>query len=259
VQSSPTALAVSSHDVKQQIVNFVLFKYSRKLISSTLVLWLGCSLICRATDLNGTILDDKGKPVAGAMVTIHRSSVDGPLRATETYTQTSAKDGTYSLQGLSAGAFTICAVVPSRSLLDPCKWNDSPPIVRIAANAKVVTATTQLELGATVSVRVSDPQLALAVVPPGTSGGRVIAPIVVMGVWTSNGHFHPAWEVSSDSGGKDLTLIVPAGVDLKFAVSGKDVFVKDSLNAPVDSSKRSTLRLTPGETLRLNYSLGKQP
>jgi hypothetical protein len=207
-------------------------------------------VLCRATELTGSVLDDQGIAIFGAIVTVARSSVDGPLPASESYTTTTAADGSYSVKDLTAGPFVVCAVAPGRSLLDPCEWSSSQTVVRLPGGTGTVSATTQLQLGATVSIRVDDPALALtATVVAGSPH-----PFLSMGVWASDGHFHQAWRVSSDSTGYNYTLVIPPNVDLAFAVNALNLTVTDNTKTTVDPNQRANVNLAAGGTLQLQYS-----
>jgi hypothetical protein len=201
-----------------------------------------------AGDLTGTILDDTGAPISGAFVTVHRSSINGALRASESYFQTAQNDGTFALQGLSAGPFVVCAVAPGRALLDPCQWNDSPPVVQVPETG-AVSSVTQLQPGATISIHIDDPQFVLVVAPPGSTNTMIL-----MGVWTNKGQHHAAWHTSSDDTGQNYALVIEPDVDLEFDIAVINLSILDSSNVPFDSSKRVNVNLTAGDTLQLSYT-----
>lgn len=224
-------------------------RHTKRLRDLVLVVLLVLPSVALASDFKGVILDDKGKAVSGAIVTVARSSVDGPLPATESYTITTATDGTYSIPGLTAGPFVVCAVAPGRPLLDPCQWSPSQNIVRLTAGTAAAAASTQLQLGATVSIRMNDPALLLTT--PVAAGNP--QPFLAMGVFDSGGHFHQAWRTSSDSGGYNYALVVPTSVNLAFVVSATNLTVKDSTNTLVPPSQQLNVNLAAGGTLQLQY------
>jgi hypothetical protein len=206
---------------------------------------------CHATDLTGVVLDDQGQPVAGGSVTVARSSVDGPLRAAEAHPTATAADGTYSVKGLGAGPFIVCASKSGRALLDPCQWG-SPAVVRLAGGTGSASTTTQLHLGAMVSIRVDDPaHLLYSAVPAGQPH-----PFLVMGVWPSDGLFRQALHVSSDATGHNFSLVVAPNVDLPFAVAVKNLVVADAAtNIAIAANQRVNVNLAPGGTLQLHYTV----
>lgn len=215
---------------------------------------LAFPILCHGGDLTGLVLDDKGAPIAGAIVTIGRSDVDGPLFATESYLQQTQSDGSFYFSGLSAGPFVTCAFARGRVLVDPCQWSDAPSIIRIPDGSGVVTNNLQLQLGAKVSIRVDDPLQALSITPPDTTGspGRLL----LMGVWTSEGRFHASWQISSDSTGRNHILVIPPDVDVEFAVSTVNLSATDATGAVFDQNKRVHLKLHAGATTQLHFILG---
>ena len=218
-------------------------------IARVVVIGAFAAFICGATDLSGLILDDQGQPVAGASVTVARSSVDGPLRAAEAYPATTASDGTYTVKGLSAGPFIVCAWASGRALLDPCQWG-SPAVVRLASGVATASATTQLQLGATISIRVDDPS---SVLFAAATPGKAVA-FLQPGVWPADGHFHSALHVSSDATGHNFQLVVAPNTALALAIASENVSVLDATsNSPVSSAQRVSVNLTPGATLQLHY------
>lgn len=212
--------------------------------------WLIFSCLCQATDLTGVILDNNGKPVSGARVTVARSSVDGPLPAAEAYSTTTASDGSYTVKGLTAGPFIVCASAPAQALLDPCQWG-TPAVVRLPAGTGAVNTTTRLQLGATVSIRVDDPALSLY---SSVAAGQP-HPLLDMGVWPADGHFHHALHKSSDSTGHDFILVVAPNVNFAFAVSAQNIAIADATTqSAVDANQRVSVNLAPGATLQLHFN-----
>jgi hypothetical protein len=227
----------------------VLFRITVFLAQLGCIVSIVSSGSCDATDLTGLILDNTGAAVSGGSVTVARSSIDGPLRAAEAYSRVTAADGSYSIKGLGAGPFIVCASAPGRPLLDPCQWG-TPAVVRLAGGAGTATTTTQLQLGAMVSIRVDDPALLLfAAAPTGQP-----QPFLAMGVWPAGGYFHQAVQVSSDATGHNLSLIVAPNVNLPFAVSAQNVSITDATTqSVVNANQQVNMNLAPGATLQLHY------
>jgi hypothetical protein len=218
--------------------------------------YLACAIgmfssgVCSATNVTGVVLDDQGKPIAGATVTVARSSVDGPLRAAEVYSTTTTADGGYSVSGLGAGPFFVCASVSGRPLLDPCEWSPTQVIVRLAGGTDTVNTTTQLELGATVSIRIDDPGLILSAPIAGQP-----QPSLELGVWRSDGHFHQARLASSNATGRNFSLAVAPDVNLAFAVAAQNLAVADmTTKVAIQPSQRINVNLAAGATLQLHYA-----
>jgi hypothetical protein len=211
-------------------------------------------ILCRATDLNGSVLDDMGKPISGAVVTVNRSSVDGPLTVAESYLTTTASDGTFSVPGLTAGPFTICATALGTNLLNACEWSDvigSPSVIRVPDGSGAVTATAKLQPGATLTILMAGP----ASIPKTAITNPAAAPLLQLGVWTNSGFFHVAGVSSSDSTSQTYSLLIPPNVDVSFAILAQNLTVTDTSGAPVDSTYRLTINLPAGGSQQLNYTV----
>ena len=148
---------------------------------------------CLAATLNGTVLDDKGKAV-GAIVTIHRCPTSVAPHFTESYAQTTAKDGTFSRKNLNVGSYVVCAVVPDSSLLDPCQWAETLQVSRLANANTALTTSLQLQPGATISIHVDDPDQAVAASLANNPNNALL----VMGVSSPKNHFYQAWHLKSN-------------------------------------------------------------
>jgi hypothetical protein len=207
--------------------------------------------LCAATDLTGVISDNTGTAIAGISVTVALSSVDGPLPAAEAYSTSTAADGSFAVKGLAAGPFIVCADGSGLGLLDPCEWG-SPAIVRLPAGTGAVATTTQLVLGATVSIRVDDPALLLF---SSVAAGQP-TPFLVMGVWDANGHYHQSRLISSDSTGHNFSSVVLPNAALGFTVNAQNVAVANAATgSAVTSNQQTNVNLAPGATLQLHYSV----
>jgi hypothetical protein len=225
------------------------FKFSSVSQISLLGVVLSGGSLCGA-DLAGVVLDDQGKAVAEASITVARSSVDGPLPAAEAYATTTAADGSYSVKGLGPGPFIVCAAVTGRALLDPCEWG-TPSVVRVPAGTGTVNTTTQLQLGAMVSIHVDDASLLLSsAVPTGKA-----QPFLNLGVWPADGHFHFARRASPDATGQNFQLVVAPSIDLAFSVAAQNFVIADSVTKnAIDVDQRININLAPGALYQFHYA-----
>lgn len=105
--------------------------------------------------MSGRVITKDKKPVARAFVAAHRSSVDGPLKASERRESMSDADGRFSIAGLQGGPYIICVAAPRTDLLDPCAWS-TPPVIRVAAGGASSGNEIEVESGALVRVRIDD-------------------------------------------------------------------------------------------------------
>ena len=76
---------------------------------------------------------DSGRPVSHALVTAYlRYPAAGEARPV-LRSGVSGADGSYSIGGLAAGSYLVCAQAEGRPLLDPCEWSDKPPAWNLRA------------------------------------------------------------------------------------------------------------------------------
>src|SRR5262249_34896323 len=138
----------------------LMFRPSKRLLSArTIALFIlvlvGRALPSSASDLNGIVTSSNRKPVAHAIVGVHRSSIDGPLPTTESHGAITNADGTFTVKNLNDGPYVICVLAPGEELLDPCQWSRPLPIFRLPITSKTQIT---LERGTTIKMRLDDPE-----------------------------------------------------------------------------------------------------
>ena len=88
--------------------------------------------------VTGTVLDEKGKPIAGAIVSLAAelpTAVRGQTRAPFTPFQAitvSKNDGTFTQGNLPAGLLKVCVQVPHSDYVEECRWPLTPTLVTLA-------------------------------------------------------------------------------------------------------------------------------
>lgn len=174
--------------------------------------------------ISGRVITKDKKPVARAFVAAHRSSVDGPLKATERRDAMSDADGRFSIAGLQGGPYIICVAAPRTDLLDPCAWS-TPPVIRVAAGGASSGNEIEVESGALVRIRIDD-------------NARLFQPLaksantsIQAGIWTESGHYRPVMWESSDKRGHNYQVAVPDGLRFKLLLRGQNVAFRDNAGA----------------------------
>lgn len=186
--------------------------------------------------IKGTLLGQDGKPIGGAQVTANvelarNKALPQPIATGPTVaTAKTAGDGTFTLDKLPAGMYTLCAQAPSATHLDPCHWSQIPPSVTVTAGQSITGYKFSLVQGAQFQVRLDDPKKLLS-----APAGKYGVPHVLMGVTTAAGQFYPVFVSGEDSTGKDHTLVIPANTNLRFTVYSKQVQLTDSNYRPIDA------------------------
>src|SRR5436309_99488 len=85
------------------------------------------------TSVAGTVVDAKTlKPVTAAWVIANRTGVPPLTKNTKT-----GADGTFQIQGLTDGKYSLCVQVESDQYLNPCQWNGNPNTVTLTSTQAV--------------------------------------------------------------------------------------------------------------------------
>jgi hypothetical protein len=178
----------------------------------------------------GTVTDDKGKGIAGALVTAVRQMVINAGVPSLPYSQTtvSDKNGTFVLSGLLAGTYSYCAQVPGGSYIDACLWGTARPEIAISAAQSSAGNTIRMARGSILKVRLDDPNhLSNAKFKDGKT------PPVLMGVWDGRGHFIPVRNTGKDNSGFDYQVTIPFDTALNFHISSQALKLSDSAGTAV--------------------------
>jgi hypothetical protein len=117
-----------------------------------LTLTISFAVIAQTTaSVQGTVTDaGNNKAIGGAFVIAIRSGLP-PLSQT---TQTGA-DGNFQLQGLPAGAFSLCVQVPGDGYLDPCQFGGLAYSVTLTASQQSTGNVMKLKPASILKVRLN--------------------------------------------------------------------------------------------------------
>jgi hypothetical protein len=164
----------------------------------------------------------------------------------------SAVDGSFTLAGLTAGSYQLCAMVSDGAYLDPCDWS-SPGFPLQLTNGQVVTGRRVImEKASTLHVRIND---LAGVLDTGPQGGKD-SPHVLVGIFT-NRHLFVALSVANkDKGGKDLEGAIPFDRSVPLHLVGRNVQLTDGAGLAVDltGATVSVKQASGAPALRLTYN-----
>lgn len=227
-------------------------------LSLTSALWTAFTLNCLAqVQASGRVVDHLSGPVANGrvrlipMTRIPQPPVTAATRQLAPASQRhesaiAGPDGSFALSGLARGTYRVCADAPGRELLDPCQWDPSPIPVSIG-DRPISGLALQLKRGATLSIRVDDNTRALAAAEKTGKG------VLLVGVWSAVGVFHPARITSEDASGRTYSLEVPVGVTARVTVTPSSLGLQDTTGRTfaAGSGAATDVILPPaGQTLR---------
>jgi Carboxypeptidase regulatory-like domain len=180
-------------------------------------------------NVTGTVADDSGAAVEGALVTVF--SMPTTTAATMKPVAVTAASGTagaFQITGLPPGRYEICVNKPAANLLDPCTWADGLPWVTgstLIAVANVTAGTTASGIkavairGVPITVRVAD---ATDII--GQNGGRSD---ILIGIRHGGAPFISAGQPAADAAGKTYSLVVPAGKTTNISAYSKAFVLAD--------------------------------
>lgn len=156
-----------------------------------------------AAAASGTVEDENGKPIRGAIVMLMPASSD--LKAPpKGGWGVSDEKGTFELQGIDPSDYSVCVHVEDPTLLNPCLWPGERTAVTLKASSSAGGLKIRLRKGTTIRFRIEDPEgLLPSFRKPEASGALLV------GVWTKEGIFQSARKVSEDIFGQNYVLTVP--------------------------------------------------
>jgi Carboxypeptidase regulatory-like domain len=184
-------------------------------------------------NIQGTVTDaSSNKPIAGAFVIAIRSGLP-PISQTA---QTSA-DGSYQLQGLTPGAYSVCVQVPGDGYLDPCRFGSPTQPITLTAGQPSLGNVMKLKPASTLKIRLND---ATGLLTQYTKDGH--EPDLLIGVFGSGPQrtFYPAHLVARDKTGSDYQVAIPLDTALVLSVASNSLTLADAtgIALPNNSSQQ---------------------
>lgn len=160
--------------------------------------------------VSGRVLDDSGRPLRNAAVTLHAVGAEKPV------TLTSAANGVFEGAAIVPGTYRVCVRGAEGALaLDPCLWAAFAPEVFVRAGQTTVLADVVLETGTVLEIRIVDVAKQLTRRPaPG---------LQMAGIWTDKSVFFPLRGEAAQDGVTSYRMLVPFERDLTFSAGGAPV------------------------------------
>lgn len=203
-----------------------------------------------SASIAGTVVGDDGKPLA-AFVTANRTT-----KPIATGSSAPAKDGSFSINKLSAGTYSLCAAAKDGGYLNPCTWGPAI-LVTLNAGQNLTGYRIVLKRGRSLQVHLTDAGQALsAAAAPGKP-----APHVMVGILTPQRIFEPLALIGKDTQGRTHEGTISADQNAQLLIRGNGVSISDSLGTAVASNGSTvTVKPAPGNqpiVLTFNIAKGK--
>lgn len=212
----------------------------------------------QASTLTGRIYSDQGGPVVGALAIVQQTIATPNY---STYRVVTDIHGKFTLTVPDSRTYSVCVGAWSARLLNSCEWSFAQNLVTIPPGQSAASITITLRTGAILPIRLDDPQTLL---PSAVSLQSVSLPLpssppsptVRFGVWSSEGQYHPAIHVSSDSAGRNYQILLPLAASVQFSAQATGVQIVDQAGKVFGGAPSVAFQVVPSAVLQgLHYAV----
>jgi hypothetical protein len=225
---------------------------SARILVVTTLSWIGLLPAAgKAATITGKVVDTANRAVVAASVMISEvpTTPSKPANMKGAFIRTAA-DGSFSFDNLDAGTYLLCAQVPRGTLLNTCQWTTALPHVILASATAGSSITLTMRPGYRLPIRVDDPQGLLNAHDGKTPGAHLL--VGVQGGY----HFETADIDSTDSAGRNISVLVPFDVAVPVTVQSAFFKLQDSAGNAI--GKAAALPVTASSaapTAKLNIKV----
>jgi hypothetical protein len=232
------------------------------LLASALIaaLILVGSTASRAATISGSVVDDSGTPLAGAIVDYRSSPTavrdqTGHTRVTGAMVESStvtAKDGTFSLTGLPPSVYWLCAEGTQTTHIRSCDWGFGNTKIDLTTAPSVTNAKLQVHDGVTLTFQVNDARNQIKDFTAGTVG--LAAPgnfriFVVIGAW-----LRTATPVSVSGTTRQYAVLVPKSAALRILLDTRLTVLNQAQVAMAVGNSGATIAMS-GQPVTYNLTV----
>jgi hypothetical protein len=221
-----------------------------------------------ASAMSGTVIDDSGRPLAGANLvytrvpTYTRDSrgrlVQKEIGATSNVILGS--DGSFALAALPAGTYFICAYGPRDDQVSGCNW-DGGHVIHVVDQQVVQNVVRTVHDASIITIRVNDPNG--RIVLPDAKGNVQKERRFFLGVSAPSGYYERATLLSSGAGQVVFRIPIPNQqkvrlfIDSELSVSfnGSDLPANVAVGTPVETREPTTLQIVPAGRSHITVDL----
>ena len=207
--------------------------------------------------VQGSVVDETGKPVNGARVFISQALPQGiphpsappVITGPQMTARPADASGIFKVTGLPEGQYVACAETATPGLLDPCHWGTSAPTFTVTAGQTANNIRITMLKGAVLAIRLNDP-LALLKSPNGAVDSNCQFHVV-----TQKGHHYGAVITAQNTNSRDHAITVPSGSALSLQVISPHLVVNDGSGKPVPPGGIEINIAAGANTTQMNFSV----
>ena len=202
--------------------------------------------------IGGNVLDAKSQvTIPTALVTATRLDLPPVRKSTK-----SGGDGSFRIEGLPAGNYSLCVQAPGNMYLDPCEWESTSAGITLVSGQAANGVSLKLIAASILNIQVQDTQHLLS---QKTKEGRT--PDLSVGVWGPKGLYHPAHSVAGggpsaslqsadgDGASRSYHIAVPRDIALKLHIASRDLRLGDRNGASLAGNRsQQSFQHGTGET-----------
>jgi len=203
-----------------------------------------------ARTISGSVVDESGEPLAGAKVYYNNSPnivrdqtghtrVTGPIINATTIT---GKDGTFSVSGLAAGVYWLCADGTQSTHIRSCDWGFDATKLDLTKVSAAVNAKLQVHDGVALTFQVNDARAQIK--DYATEAGQVGAPGNFRIFVVDGARVKAAQPVSASGSTRLYTLMVPKTRAVRLLLDTKLNVLNQSQSAAYPGKLNDTITVS---------------
>lgn len=209
--------------------------------------------------LSGTTVDEAGVPPAGARLNYSKLTEyvrdQSGRRVVKELGFSSAViagvDGRFSIPGLPAGRYSLCAAGTGQNQVGSCDWT-GVPVVLLGAGQEIDNLTRTIRNGTVMTFRVLDQDG--RIVLPDSQGKVPPERWLFLGLVSDSGFYRRAELVSKTTSEYVVQLTIPRGASVRLFID-TDLTVTDASGGQLETKRPTTRQISPWGTDELTFEL----
>ena len=193
--------------------------------------------------ITGTLKGEDGSVIGGATILLHRAPQATPrsIRQPSDWTTVTTAGGSFSVTGLPAGYYSVCAGIKDSTWLNPCEWNFATPTATISRSTPNPSVGIILKRGAPVPIRINDGGQLLDQHEGKTRGAGLFLSVSSAGLLS---RLVPL--VSKNGSGRNYQIVIPFNTPLTLVVRASYFIVQDAADTALSQATSTNIPLLVG-------------